>query len=30
MGVMVYQILVRYWHSTAEDDVRPDIYLVSR
>jgi hypothetical protein len=30
VGVMVYQILVRYWHSTDDEDVRPDIYLVSR
>ena len=29
IGVLVYQILVRYWHSTAEDDVRPRIFLVS-
>jgi hypothetical protein len=30
VGVMVYEILVRYWHSTPEDDVRPLILLVSR
>ncbi|MBS2024500.1 MAG: hypothetical protein JST92_19035, partial [Deltaproteobacteria bacterium] len=30
VGVMVYQILVRYWRSSNEEDVRPDIYLVSR
>ena len=29
IGVLVYQILVRYWHSTPEDDVRPLIFLVS-
>ncbi|MSP58758.1 MAG: hypothetical protein EXR72_00165 [Myxococcales bacterium] len=28
-GILVYQILVRYWHSTSEDDVRPLIFLVS-
>ncbi|MEP7121619.1 MAG: hypothetical protein ABJE95_11940 [Byssovorax sp.] len=30
IGVLVYEILVRYWHSTPEDDVRPLIFLVSR
>jgi hypothetical protein len=25
---MVYQILVNYWHTTPEDDVRPRIVLV--
>lgn len=30
VGVLVYEILVRYWHSTPEDDVRPLIFLVSR
>jgi hypothetical protein len=30
IGVMVYQILVSYWRSTPEDDVRPYIFLVSR
>jgi len=30
VGVMVYEILVRYWHSTPEDDVRPLIFLISR
>ena len=29
VGLLVYQILVRYWQSTAEDDVRPRIFLVS-
>jgi hypothetical protein len=29
IGVLVYRILLRYWHSTAEDDVRPLIFLVS-
>jgi hypothetical protein len=29
VGVMVYQILVNHWHSTPEDDVRPQIVLVS-
>src|SRR3954466_13937553 len=29
IGLLVYQILVRYWHSTPEDDVRPLIFLVS-
>lgn len=28
-GVLVYHILVRYWDSTPEDDVRPLIVLVS-
>lgn len=28
-GILVYEILVRYWHSTEEDDVRPYIFLVS-
>jgi len=28
-GILVYEILVRYWHSTDEDDVRPYIFLVS-
>lgn len=28
-GIMVYQILVRYWESTKEDDVRPLIFLIS-
>lgn len=30
VGVLVYEILVRYWHSTPEDDERPLIFLVSR
>ena len=30
VGIMVYQILVRYWRSTPEDDVRPKIFLISR
>ncbi len=29
VGLLVYQILVRYWQSTSEDDVRPLIFLVS-
>jgi hypothetical protein len=28
-GLMVYTILLRYWDSTAEDDVRPLIFLMS-
>jgi hypothetical protein len=28
-GVLVYQILIQYWHSTPEDDVRPLLVLVS-
>ncbi|MEO8585859.1 MAG: hypothetical protein ABI584_06840 [Acidobacteriota bacterium] len=28
-GVLVYQILTQYWHSTPEDDVRPLLVLVS-
>jgi len=28
-GVLVYEILVRYWESTPEDDVRPLIFLMS-
>jgi hypothetical protein len=28
VGIMVYQILVNYWHTTPEDDVRPRIVLV--
>jgi len=28
-GILVYEILVRYWHTTEEDDVRPYIFLVS-
>lgn len=28
-GILVYQILVRYWISTPENDVRPLIFLVS-
>ncbi|MBC8120752.1 MAG: hypothetical protein H7Y22_02810 [Gemmatimonadaceae bacterium] len=28
-GLMVYQILVRYWRWTSEDDVRPHIFLMS-
>jgi hypothetical protein len=28
-GLMVYTILLRYWDSTPEDDVRPLIFLVS-
>lgn len=29
VGVLVYEILVRYWESTPEDDVRPLIFLMS-
>ncbi len=29
VGVLVYEILVRYWESTPEEDVRPLIFLVS-
>lgn len=29
IGLMVYQILVRYWEWTSEDDVRPLIFLMS-
>ncbi len=28
-GVLVYRILVQYWDSTPEDDVRPLLVLVS-
>jgi hypothetical protein len=28
-GLMVYTILLRYWHSTQEQDVRPLIFLMS-
>lgn len=28
-GMMVHQILVRHWHSTRENDVRPLIFLVT-
>ncbi len=28
-GLMVYTILLRYWESTAEEDVRPFIFLMS-
>ena len=28
-GVLVYQILIQYWDSTPEDDVRPLLVLVS-
>ena len=28
-GLMVYQILLRYWDWTPEDDVRPLIFLMS-
>jgi hypothetical protein len=28
-GIMVYQILVRHWESTLDDDVRPLIFLIS-
>ena len=29
VGVLTYEILVRYWESTPEDDVRPLIFLMS-
>jgi len=29
-GIMVYQILVRFWESTPQDDVRPLIFLMSK
>ena len=28
-GLLVYQILLRYWEFTPEDDVRPYIFLMS-
>lgn len=28
-GLMLYAVLVRYWESTAEEDVRPLIFLIS-
>jgi hypothetical protein len=28
-GILVYEVLVKYWHFTPEDDVRPYIFLVS-
>ncbi len=28
-GILVYQILLRYWAETPEEDVRPNIYLMS-
>jgi len=28
-GLMVYTVLLRYWDSTAEEDVRPLIFLMS-
>ena len=28
-GILVYQILIRYWQWTPEDDVRPRIFLMS-
>ncbi|MFZ5482431.1 MAG: hypothetical protein ACOZNI_37055 [Myxococcota bacterium] len=28
-GILVYQILLRYWNWTPEDDVRPNIFLMS-
>ncbi len=28
-GMLVYQILLRYWEFTPEDDVRPLIFLMS-
>jgi hypothetical protein len=29
VGILVYNILVRYWESTPDDDVRPRIHLLS-
>ncbi len=29
VGILVYNILVRYWESTPEEDVRPRIFLLS-
>jgi hypothetical protein len=29
IGILVYNILVRYWESTPEEDVRPRIFLLS-
>jgi hypothetical protein len=29
VGVMVYEVLARYWNSTPEDDIRPYIFLIS-
>ncbi|MES2638138.1 MAG: hypothetical protein V4850_01600 [Myxococcota bacterium] len=28
-GILVYQILLKHWRNTPEDDVRPNIYLMS-
>lgn len=28
-GILVYQILLRHWQATAEDDLRPNIFLMS-
>jgi hypothetical protein len=28
-GILVYEVLVKYWYATPEDDVRPYIFLVS-
>jgi hypothetical protein len=28
-GILVYQILLKYWARTPEDDVRPNIFLMS-
>jgi hypothetical protein len=28
-GILVYQILLKYWAGTPEDDVRPNIFLMS-
>jgi hypothetical protein len=28
-GIMVYEILVRFWESTPQEDVRPLIFLMS-
>ena len=28
-GLMVYTVLLRYWHWTPEEDVRPRIFLMS-
>ena len=28
-GLMVYAILLRHWHRTSEEDVRPLVFLMS-
>ena len=29
VGILTYKVLVKYWESTKEDDVRPMIFLMS-